>query len=88
MTVTELQESQPPISSEVLTSIELSEITGRARKDQQIAWLRLYKWTYALTAAGVPIAGRWYARMKLAGIDFTEPHLKKVAGAPDFSKAR
>ncbi|MGI4938602.1 MAG: DUF4224 domain-containing protein [Janthinobacterium lividum] len=77
-----------PIDSEILTSTELFDITGRARKDQQIAWLRSSGWKFVTNALGAPIVGRWYARMKLAGVDFTEPQLKVPAGMPDFSKAR
>ena len=54
---------------EALTQDELREIAGRAHKRALIEWLDLVKWHYTLNAAGEPIVGRWYVRMRLAGLD-------------------
>jgi hypothetical protein len=80
-------ELSTPIETEILTSDELGEITGRARKDQQIVWLRSYGWKYSMNAAGSPIVGRWYARMKLAGVELADSFTSQSV-MPDFSKAR
>jgi len=75
------------INSEYLTVDELAGISGRARKDDQIAWLVAKGWRHTVNAAGAPIVGRWYARMKLAGVDLAES-LSQQPVMPDFSKAR
>lgn len=76
-----------PIDSEILTDDEVKAISGRSRKDDQIAWLKANGWKHAVSAAGLPIVGRWYARMKLAGVELSEAVSPKVI-TPDFSKAR
>lgn len=76
-----------PIESEILTDDELKSISGRAHKDAQIGWLRANGWKFATSAVGSPIVGRWYARMKLAGVELSDAVSPKVI-TPDFSKAR
>jgi hypothetical protein len=76
-----------PIDSEILSPAEVAQITGHARKDKQIAWLRACGWKFFLNAAGAPIIGRWYARLKLAGVELSETISPQVS-MPDFSKAR
>lgn len=75
------------IETEILSVEEIVEITGRARKEGQIAWLLAKGWKHSTNAAGVPIVGRWYARMKLAGVELSEAFSPQIA-PPDFSKAR
>ena len=76
------------IDSEILTPNELGSITGRIHKAHQITWLRAEGWKYALNAAGNPIVGRWYARMKLSGVELSESFGLHMRNEPDFSKAR
>jgi hypothetical protein len=57
--------------TEALTQDELREIAGRHHKGAIIEWLNAVRWHYTLNAAGEPIVGRWYVRMKLAGVDPT-----------------
>ncbi|WP_229751385.1 DUF4224 domain-containing protein [Undibacterium terreum] len=58
-----------PIATETLTHEEIQEISGSARRSDQIAWLQLNGWTFLKNRAGDPIVGRLYARLKLAGIN-------------------
>lgn len=72
------------IDAELLTADELVEVTGYKHPASQREWLDKNGWCYVLNAAGRPIVGRWYARMRLSGITPT------VSGAqpawrPDFS---
>lgn len=76
-----------PIASETLTPDEIGEITGRARRDQQVEWLTDHGWRFDRNASGAPIVGRLYARFKLAGIDLSTS-VNLASGLPDFSKVR
>lgn len=60
---------QMHIGSETLSKDELSEITGCTRKADQLAWLKTAGWVHLTTRAGEPVVGRWYARMRLAGVE-------------------
>ena len=75
------------LPSEMLGQEEVIQITGCARRNDQIAWLDAQGWTYVKTRAGEPIVGRMYARLKLSGIS---PQLLGAAEvrAPDMSKIR
>lgn len=75
------------LNSETLTKVELLEITGSARRVDQIAWLDAQAWQYVKNKAGEPIVGRLYARLKLAGINSTIMSAVDVKG-PDMSKIR
>lgn len=70
---------------ELLTPEEITDITGRTRKAEQVKWLSENGWRAEVNAAGLPVVGRWYARMKLAGMDFSQLSPGKV---PDFSRVR
>jgi hypothetical protein len=56
------------IESETLSTEELRAITGTARCDGQIRWLRQHRWPHVLNAAERPVVGRYCARCLLAGI--------------------
>ena len=58
-----------PIQTETLSVEELFEISGCSRKRDQIDWLTLNAWVFFQNRAGIPVVGRLYARMKLAGIN-------------------
>lgn len=75
-----------PIESEILSPDELAGLCGRTRKDDQRTWLNAQGWNYLTNAAGAPIVGRWYARLKMAGVDMKIA--APISTAPDFSKAR
>ena len=60
-----------PLASETLSADEVQEITGAARKADQVGWLEAHDWHYVRNRAGEPIVGRLYARLKLAGLS---PH--------------
>lgn len=76
-----------PIDSETLAPDELTQITGCARKGDQIEWLSCNGWTFHKNKAGEAIVGRLYARLKLAGI--TPAALATTGGwVPDFSGIR
>lgn len=76
-----------PIDSEMLTHDEVTQITGCARKGDQIEWLSINGWMFHKNRAGEAIIGRLYARLKLAGI--TPAALATNGGwVPDFSTVR
>lgn len=75
-----------PLQSETLSPSELAEITGCFRHAGQIVWLHKNEWKYHKNSAGAPIVGRWYARLKLAGI--TPQAATTQAWAPDFTGTR
>lgn len=72
-----------PIDSETLTPDELKAITGGARKNDQIAWLKSKGWVFYENRAGEPIVGRLFARLKLAGI--TPANVATGGWSPDFT---
>jgi len=76
-----------PISSETLTPEEVVQITGCARKSDQVEWLTCNGWTFHRNRAGEPIIGRMYARLRMAGI--TPTAIATTGGwVPDFSGIR
>ena len=52
--------------TEFLTADELVEVTGYKHVASQREWLDKNGWPYVVNAAGRPIVGRWFARMRLA----------------------
>lgn len=81
------------LTSETLSADEVIEITGCSRRADQVRWLNRSGWLYHTNKAGVPIIGRMYARMRMAGI--TPAALASSAGAGagtgwslDMSKVR
>ena len=58
-----------PLHSETLTADEVIDISGSSRKNDQIEWLKRNGWIFHQNRAGMPVIGRLYARMKLAGIN-------------------
>lgn len=71
-----MQNIEISLQSETLTDDEIATITGAVRAALQIEWLRANKWIYTTTRAGNPVVGRFYARMRLAGI---EPDTRSAA---------
>jgi len=57
------------LPSETLSPEEITDISGCSRKSDQIDWLSQNGWVFIKNKAGVPIIGRLYARLKLAGIN-------------------
>lgn len=70
---------------EILTQDEVSALTGRKQRADQVKWLSDNGWRAQVNAAGLPVVGRWYARMKMAGVDLSSLSVGKL---PDFSKIR
>ena len=74
------------MDSEFLTADELAEVTGRKHVAIQREWLDKNGWAYVVNAAGKPIVGRWYARMRLAGVKPTASSTgAQSSWQPDFS---
>jgi len=71
--------------SEILTQEEVASLTGHRARDAQIAWLDACGWKYITNAAQRPIVGRWYARMRLAGITPSEHGLTPAVATPNFA---
>jgi hypothetical protein len=69
--------------AEFLTPEELAEVTGYKLPGSQREWLDRNGWCYVVNAAQRPVVGRWYARMKLAGV--TPGTEQKAGWVPDFS---
>ena len=72
-----------PLQSETLAPDELADITGCVRYAGQFDWLNENGLKHHLNRSGAPIVGRWYARMKLAGI--TPRADNAEAWAPNFA---
>ena len=72
-----------PIQSETLAPDEFADITGSRTAHGQLEWLDANGWPHHKNRAGAPIVGRWYARLRLAGIT---PQAATAEGwAPDFT---
>jgi len=77
------------LQSETLSADEISEISGCSRKGDQIDWLSRNGWVFIQNRAGLPIIGRLYARLKLAGINPALLATPEAGGwQPDFSKVQ
>lgn len=57
------------LATETLGADEVIDITGCHRRGDQVEWLDRNRWVYHTNKAGMPIIGRMYARMKMAGIN-------------------
>jgi hypothetical protein len=75
-----------PIESETLTIDEIVQITGCQRRTDQVEWLTCNGWAFHKNKIGDPIVGRFFARLKMAGIRLDS--VAPSAGMPDFSKVR
>jgi len=70
--------------AEFLTSNELVEVTGYSHVNSQRDWLERNEWVYVTNGAGKPVVNRWYARLRMAGVQPTITEVQK-AWMPDFS---
>ena len=59
------------IDTEFLSPEEVAEVTGYKNAAAQRNWLDINGWKYVLTGSQRPIVGRWFARMRLAGVQPT-----------------
>lgn len=73
-----------PLASETLTADEVRVITGCTRRADQVAWLAREGWAYVRARGGEPIVGRFYARLRLAGI-VPQSIAAQTGWVPDFS---
>lgn len=72
--------------NEFLTSEELAEVTGYKHIASQREWLDKNGWAYVVNAACRPIVGRWFARMRLAGVQPTMAAIGvQSAARPNFA---
>lgn len=72
--------------SEFLSDEEVRAMIGAAWPSKQIEWLNSHHWRYELNAAGRPVVGRIYARLRLAGV---KPNASNATAEPwslDLSK--
>jgi hypothetical protein len=74
------------MESETLTSEEIVQITGCQRRTEQVEWLTCNGWAFHKNKAGDPIVGRFYARLRMAGVRVDS--MARTAAMPDFSKVR
>ena len=73
-----------PAADLTLTSDELAKITGHARAQGQLDWLKAYRWHHHINKAGQPVVGRLYATMKLSGVE-VKHMIQPEAWQPDFA---
>lgn len=72
--------------NEFLTTEELAEVTGYKHVASQCNWLDRNGWFYVVNASGRPIVGRWFARMRLAGVQPTAAAVvMQAAASPNFA---
>jgi hypothetical protein len=57
-----------PIESETLTAEEIAQTSGCQRRSEQVEWLTCNGWAFHKNRAGAPIVGRFYARLRMAGV--------------------
>lgn len=69
---------------EFLDADEIVKITGYKHVASQRDWLDKNGWKYVVNASGRPIVGRWFARLRLAGVQPTATSIESV-WKPDFS---
>ncbi|MCL2876853.1 MAG: DUF4224 domain-containing protein [Betaproteobacteria bacterium] len=67
------------VPSEILSEDELAEIIGRKLVAKQREWLDQNGWIYVTNAAGRPIVGRLYTRMKLGGVPPTADTIPRAS---------
>ena len=67
-----------------LSRDEVATITGHARSQGQIDWLKSYKWHHHVNRGGDPVVGRLYATLKLSGIEAKSMILPE-AQQPNFA---
>lgn len=72
------------VPAEFLSADEIAELTGRKAPNVQCEWLQSHGWAYEKNASGRPVIGRWYARLKLAGIQPAASGFQ-VAGQPNLA---
>ncbi|NMY89778.1 DUF4224 domain-containing protein [Pseudomonas oryzihabitans] len=75
-----------PEVSEFLDGQELATMIGRKQARAQRAWLDSHGWRYEINAAGRPVVGRVYARLKLAGVRPNAANAATETWALDLSK--
>lgn len=73
------------IDSEFLTPEELAEVTGYRNSGSQREWLDANGWQYVLNAARRPVVGRYFARLRLAGVQPAASGALAPAWTPDFT---
>lgn len=71
--------------TEFLSPEELMEVTGYKHVASQREWLDKNGWRYVVNAAGRPIVGRWFARMRLAGVQPTLTGGVLASTQPNFA---
>lgn len=59
---------QSDLATEFLTDDEIQELTGSKQLKQQMDWLNGKQWEYAINRQNKVKIGRWYARIKMAGV--------------------
>jgi len=75
--------------SEFLTPDEVAEVTGYKQVTGQREWLDRNGWAYVLNGANRPIVGRWFARMRLSGVQPTAAGVvMQAASRPNFAALR
>ncbi|HEY9012048.1 MAG TPA: DUF4224 domain-containing protein [Devosia sp.] len=75
----------PADGSLTLTAEEMADLTGAARRDLQLEWLRSNDWHFVTTRAGDPRVGRLYANLKLAGQELSTATVGAAPWEPNYA---
>ncbi|WP_339511966.1 DUF4224 domain-containing protein [Pseudomonas sp. RL_15y_Pfl2_60] len=73
-------------TSEFLTGEEIAAMICAKSARKQMEWLDQHGWKYEKNAAGRPVVGRIYARLKLAGLKPSESTAVAEPWQIDLSK--
>jgi len=68
----------------ILSCDEVKAITGKTYSAAQIKWLKDNEWRFVINGKNIPVIGRYYANMRLAGVEVIQDNTPE--SLPDFSQ--
>lgn len=78
---------QSDIHDEFLTKEEIERITGYSSMRGMMSWLDDKQWEFGVNHKNEIIIGRWYARLKMAGVSLQNIELEQTTYLPNLDKA-
>ena len=60
------------VATEILADADIEIITGLVYPAAQIKWLKKHGWNFEINRKNKPVVGKYYARMRLAGVKVTQ----------------
>lgn len=79
---------QNTINNEFLNEDEIEELTGAKQLTNQVQWLIDRDWQFELNRKNRVMVGRWYARLKLSGIELKNIESHQAEIQPNFGSIR